>query len=250
MGRFSLAVILLLVFTAPFLVGFDLLKTLAAEEALEEGRELFEGGEYEKAEAKFKEAALELPKLADPFYWIGRTFEARGDLDKAASYYDAALERNPSHFDALDAAAALATSEARWSEAHGYLRRMSDLNPTDPVIPANLGYVQLALGDYESAEGSFRGAVRLGGELGRAYDGLGLALDGQGDIQEAEEAFRTAIEEDPARIESYVHLGLVYEKQGKNDDAASAYTQALRVQTTGPFADIAKDRLDKLGVIY
>ncbi len=250
MGRLSLVVVLILAFTAPFLVGFDLLKTLAAEKAMEEGRELFEAGEYEKAEAKFKEAALELPMLADPFYWIGMTFKARGDLDKAASYYDAALERNPSLFDALDAAAALATSEARWSEAYGYLRRMGDLNPTDPVIPTNLGYVQLALADYESAESSFRKAVRLEGEFGRAFDGLGLALDGQGDFQEAEEAFRTAIQKDPARIESYVHLGLVYEKQGKNDDAAGAYMQALHVQTTGPFADIAKSRLDELGVIY
>jgi tetratricopeptide (TPR) repeat protein len=250
MGRLSIVVVLVCVFTSPLLVGFDLLKTLAAERALEEGKAFFEEGEYEKAEAKFKEAALELPKLADPFYWIGRTFEARGDTDKAAKYYDAALERDPSHFDALDAAGALATSEARWPEAHGYLRRMADLNPVDPVVRANLGYAQLALGDYKSAESSFREAIRLGGELGRAYDGLGLALDGRGDLTGAEEAFRAAVEENPTRVEAYVHLGLVYEKRGMTDDAASAYTQALRVKTTGPFAEIAEQRLDALGVIY
>jgi len=243
-------VVLIMVLVSPFLVGFDLFKTIAAEEAMKEGKELFEAGEYENAEVKFKEAALDLPKLADPFYWIGRTFEARGETDKAAKYYDAALERDPSHFDALNAAAGLATSQARWSEAHGYLRRMADLNPTDPVIHANLGYVQLALKDYASAETSFREAVRLGGELGRAYDGLGLALDARGATGEAEEVFKSAVENDPARIEAYVHLGLLYEKRGMTDEAAGAYTKALRVRTTGPFAEIAKQRLDELGVIY
>ncbi|OGD72152.1 MAG: hypothetical protein A2Y64_03970 [Candidatus Coatesbacteria bacterium RBG_13_66_14] len=242
--------VLVVVLLSPFLAGFDLFKTIAAEEAMREGKALFEAGEYAEAEGKFKEAALELPKLADPFYWIGRTFEARGDTVKAAKYYNAALERNPSHFDVLNAAAGLATSEARWSEAHGYLRRMADLNATDPVIQANLGYVQLALKDYVSAETSFREAIRLGGELGRAYDGLGLALDARGMADEAEEAFKNAVEQDPARIEAYVHLGLLYEKRGMTDEAAGAYTQALRVRTTGPFAEIAKKRLDELGVIY
>jgi tetratricopeptide (TPR) repeat protein len=250
MGRSTIVVVLIYALLSPFLVGFDLFKTIAAEEDMKEGKALFETGEYADAEAKFKEAALELPKLADPFYWIGRTFEARGDTVKAAKYYDAALERDPSHFEALNAAASLATSEGRWSEAHGYLRRMADLNPTDPVIQANLGYAQLALKNYGSAESSFREAIRLGGELGRAYDGLGLALDARGVSDEAEEAFRNAVEQDPARIEAYVHLGLLYEKGGMTDEAAAAYTQALRVRTSGPFAEIAKRRLDELGVIY
>jgi tetratricopeptide (TPR) repeat protein len=250
MRRSTMVLVLIVALLSPFLVGFDLFKTITAEEAMKEGKELFEAGDYENAEAKFKEAALDLPKLADPFYWIGRTFEARGDTVKAAKYYNAALERDPSHFDALNAAASLATAEARWSEAHGYLRRMADLNPTDPVIRTNLGYVQLALKDYASAETSFREAVRLGGELGRAYDGLGLALDARGNSGEAEEAFKNAIENDTARIEAYVHLGLLYEKRGMTEEAAGAYTQALRVKTAGPFAEIAKKRLDELGVIY
>jgi len=250
MRRSTIVVFLIVALLSPFLVGFDLFKTIAAEAALKEGKALFETGEYADAEAKFKEAALELPKLADPFYWIGRTFEARGDTVKAAKYYDAALERDPSHFEALNAAAGLAASEGRWSEAHGYLRRMADLNPTDPVIQANLGYAQLALKDYDSAETSFREAIRLGGELGRAYDGLGLALDARGVSDEAEEAFKSAVEQDPARIEAYVHLGLLYEKGGMTDETAAAYTQALRVRTSGPFAEIAKRRLDELGVIY
>jgi tetratricopeptide (TPR) repeat protein len=250
MRRSTIVAILLAALLSPLLVGFDLFKTIAAEEDMKEGKELFEAGDYEKAEAKFKEAALELPKLADPFYWIGRTFEARGDTDKAAKYYDAALERDPSHFDALNAAAGLATSEARWSEAHNYLRRMADLNPTDPVVQANLGYVQLALKDYVSAESSFQEAIRLGGELARSYDGLGLALDARGESGEAEVAFKSAVDEDPSRIEAYVHLGLLYEKRGMTDEAAGAYTQALRVRTIGPFAEIAKTRLDALGVIY
>jgi len=250
MKRSTMVLVLVVAFLSPFLVGFDLFKTITAEEAMKEGKELFEAGDYGSAEAKFKEAALELPKLADPFYWIGRTFEARGDTDKAAKYYNAALERDPSHFDALNAAASLATAEARWSEAHGYLRRMADLNPTDPVIQTNLGYVQLALKDYVSAETCFREAVRLGGELGRAYDGLGLALDARGTGGEAEEAFKSAIESDATRIEAYIHLGLLYEKRGMTEEAAGAYTQALRVKTVGPFAEIAKNRLDELGVIY
>jgi len=231
-------------------MGFDLFKTLAAEEAMREGKELFEAGEYEAAEAKFKEAALKLPKLADPFFWIGRTFEARGDANRAVKYYDAALERNPSHFDTLNAAASLATAGARWSEAHGYLRRMADLNPTDPVIFTNLGFVHLALKDYRAAETSFREAIRLGGGTGRTYDGLGLAFDGRGLLDEAAEALRTAVEVEPTRIEAYIHLGLVCEKRGLTDEAAGAYSKALRLSTTGPFAEVAKQRLDELDVIY
>lgn len=57
-------------------------------------------GALAEAEELFLRAAAMIPGSAEPPYRLGRIAAQRGDLDRAAQYYQAALTRNPHHLEA------------------------------------------------------------------------------------------------------------------------------------------------------
>ncbi len=85
----------------------------------------------------------------------------------------------------------------------------------DPNAPAitktEYAAVQLALGNYESAEKYAQKAVLLNEQDGRAYHYLGIALDAQGSHKQAERAFRKGLDNwhgDPTSIMNNLALNL------------------------------------------
>lgn len=216
-----------LVLTAGAASAIDLFRVLNAEDLLEEGLAYFEAEEYEEAELKFKEAALEYPEGAENYYWLGRVFQEYGEFDKAKNYYDHSIKLDSAYIEALDQAARLMMDLRRFEESMTYLRRLADINPNEPETYSNLGYAHLGLGDYAKAEGHFETAIDLGGDQAKYYDGLGLAFDGQGRLPEAEQAFISALELDDERGDSHLHLALLYTRQGLGRQALDSFDSAL-----------------------
>ncbi len=250
--KFTTALILLVLLTLLLGTGCDsssrgIVEVVKSEKLVESGINHYDDGEYDEAQSSFKRAALEMPDSAEPFYWIARTFEAQGEVNKAIKYYDAAIERNPTYIEAMDAAAVLTTQKADWENTLRYRRRIVELNPTDAISQNNLGFVYLAVGDYERAEPVFQKAINLNDDLGRSWNGLGLVYDAQGKTTDAVEALENSVTADPERMDSQVHLGLVYEKAGEPAAASTAYTRALNIEKTGPLAELAATRLVELG---
>lgn len=69
---------------------------------LQEARASIDAGDYAGAMASLTEVVAADPKNADALNLLGYASRKSGDLANAASYYEAALAINPSHFGALE----------------------------------------------------------------------------------------------------------------------------------------------------
>lgn len=96
-----------------------------------------------------------------------------------------------------------------------------------PDAVVELAMVQLALGQYKSAELTSRRAVELDPEQGRAFLALGTALDAQNYHEQAEVAFRRGLQKwngDPAPLLNNLALNLA--SQNKLDQALDLLRRA------------------------
>ncbi len=102
-------------------------------------------------------------------------------------------------------------------------------NEKDQNAEAKIEYasIQMALGNYMTAEDFARQAVLLTPEAGQAYHLLGIALDAQGHHEQAETAFRKGLDNwsgDPGPILN--NLGLNLASQGFLDEAIDVLRKA------------------------
>lgn len=176
-----------------------------------------------------------------------------GLLDRAASFYEAALAEDPARDEALhflglvklqcgdpaqaavligraiavrptEAAYHASLAEAWW--ALGQLARVAEscrtalrLEPDNPEFLCNLGATLVELGEIDTAIGHFRDAVRLRPNFALAYNNLGNALRLRGDKAAALEHFREAVRLDAAACEARTNLGRMLLEQGEAQEA-------------------------------
>lgn len=193
-----------------------------------------------------------------------------GRLDVAASIYQAVLEGNPNHADALHLLGLVASETGRHDAAVACIGRAIRLNPTAAVYYGNLGLVlarqgrldeaiityrqALAFqpgnaelhskmasalrmrGRLEEAVAGFRQAAHLAPQSSEAYYQLGNTLHLLGRLEEASESYCAAIRVDPSRAEIHFNLGVTRSLQGRHDEAAEAYRRALRILPDYPEA--------------
>jgi Flp pilus assembly protein TadD len=69
---------------------------------LEEARAAIDAGDYSGAMASLTEVVAADPQNADALNLLGYASRKSGDMANAATYYEAALAINPSHFGALE----------------------------------------------------------------------------------------------------------------------------------------------------
>lgn len=69
---------------------------------LQEARASIEAGDYAGAMASLSEVVAADPQNADALNLMGYASRKSGDMANAATYYEAALAINPSHFGALE----------------------------------------------------------------------------------------------------------------------------------------------------
>ncbi len=95
------------------------------------------------------------------------------------------------------------------------------------AVLSEFSAIQLAIGDYETAETFARKAILKDPKNFRAYQVLGIALDGRGYSKQAEVAFRKGLElweGDPSTIMNNLALNLV--SQGQLDEASQILQRA------------------------
>ncbi len=188
----------------------------------------------------------------------------QGHLHQAAQAYQAILDRNPGHADALhllgvvalqlgDAWRAIdligqaitlvpssAAYHANQGEAYraiGQLDRAAQccrtalsLKPNYPEAANNLGLLLLAKGDAAAAVNELRQAVGLAPDRVLSHNNLGNALRIMGDAGGAIEAFRKAVELDVNCAEAHGNLGQLLLEQNQRQEALVHCQEAVRLR--------------------
>ena len=116
----------------------------------------------------------------------------------------------------------------RHAESLAVLREAQALEPVNPLVQNNLGYLLLEQDrDLEEAALLIEASAKATPDNGNVVDSLGWAQFKLGRIAEAEATLRRAVELSPFSPEVRKHLGEVLVKQGKLAEAAEQWDRAM-----------------------
>jgi Flp pilus assembly protein TadD len=135
----------------------------------------------------------------------------------------------------------------RPAEALAVLREAQALEPVNPLVQNNLGYLLLEH-DQSLAEAAtlIEASAKATPDNGNVVDSLGWAQFKLGRIAEAEATLRRAVELSPFSPEVRKHLGEVLVKQDKLVEAAEQWDRALAF--VFPERTVLEKRLGELRV--
>jgi tetratricopeptide (TPR) repeat protein len=205
-----------------------------AQEAgyLEKGKKEFQRKNYATAVIHFKNAMQALPRDAEPYYQLGLTYLAGGDINTAASYLRKATELNPKHTGAqLKLAELMSTggSKEMVEDAQRRTREVLTLQPQDADALNVLAFTELRLGNPESAVLHLEEALRNSPSNLRSSVTLAQARMARKDPAGAEEALQQAVAQAPKSPEPRDYLGGFYFALGRTDEAEQQFRRALEI---------------------
>jgi tetratricopeptide (TPR) repeat protein len=154
----------------------------------------------------------------------------RGNLERAASVYKAALAEDPDHADALYLLGVIAIQQGDAKQAVSLISRAAALRPDDAVIHANLAEAYRALGDNDRTIDCCRTALRLDPNHPDVHGNLALALVSKGELQSAIDHYREAIRLKPECTGYHHKLASVFQTLGRLDESKACFLEALRLE--------------------
>jgi predicted O-linked N-acetylglucosamine transferase (SPINDLY family) len=117
----------------------------------------------------------------------------QGDVESAASKYEALLSQNPSHFDALHMLAVIRFELGQFRESHALFDRALKINTTNPHCYYNFGLQFARQARYAEALQQFDKALALKPDHAAAHSDRGSALKELGRYPEGIQALERAI---------------------------------------------------------
>jgi tetratricopeptide (TPR) repeat protein len=199
-------------------------------EALVQAREYHELGQLQQAEQLFQAVLQADPRHVEALYGAGRIASRLGRLDDAVARLRAVLRVQADFAEAhLDLGVALHLS-GKLAEAAECYREAIRLKPELPMAHNNLATVLQASGDARGAEMCYREALRLAPDYAGAHNNLASVLHKLGQSAEAEAHCRSAIRLAPDFAEAYDNLGCVLHDGGRLAEAEACCREAIRVK--------------------
>jgi len=196
---------------------------------LQQGVQLFQGGQLAEAEAICRQILDAEPAHVDANHLIGVIALQTGDYQGAAKWIARALKSKPDFPEALSNLGVAFKEQGRIEEAAESYRKAITLRPDYTEAHCNLGVVLKALGMTQEAMSSYRRAIELKPDNDQAHFNLGNALFELGRMEDAAGSYRKAVTFRPDYTEAHSNLGALYKEWGKYEDAAASCRKALEI---------------------
>ncbi|MGQ9566987.1 MAG: tetratricopeptide repeat protein [Anaerolineae bacterium] len=163
-------------------------------EAVERGKALLNAGDAEGAIAVLEPVARGDRPSAEALFWLGNAYTQAGHLQEAEGAYRSALDLEPENPDLLSNLGYVLYQMQRPAEAVEQFEKAARLLPHDAEIRYNLGGALYTLGRVEEAIQAFEAARERDPDLPQVYLGLGYAYRDRGEREKAIRHFRTFLE--------------------------------------------------------
>jgi tetratricopeptide (TPR) repeat protein len=203
-----------------------LIQTKMAHEALDIASNLL----------KKDEANLEVMKT------IGLCYIALRKNDLAEFVFVNALEikKDPEIYNLL---ANISLYKDDKKKAMSYFQSALELDPTLADAHNNLGVIYEEIGDYQGAISEFNLALKYFPTFAEASLNLGNAYRKNLEFVKARETYMDALKLDPSMAEAYFNLGILFIEIKEGEDKEQRYKQAI--DYLGKYKDMKRGGLDK-----
>jgi tetratricopeptide (TPR) repeat protein len=185
--------------------------------------------DYANAILEYRAALQSDPKLGDARLKLGDIYAQLGDAQNAYREYVRAADTMPDSADAQLKAGALLLLGNQFADAKVRAENVLRRNPRDPGALTLLGNALAGLNDMDGAFDRLNAAIQVDPGQGSLYSNLGVLQLARGDRQLAEASFKKAIRATPDRAETRVALAHFYRSQGRNDEAETILKEALAI---------------------
>lgn len=179
--------------------------------------------------------------VSDPEFDLvkARALVSQGLAEEAKSVLTKVLAKEGPTSDTLLLMGIVYSDLGDLEQARGSFEAALELNPYNPQIYNNLGFVSLIENDCRRASELFESAVELDGVHVRYRNNLGFALVCAGNPKRALSLFRSTSTEPDARY----NMGLAYERIGEYTAATLQYERAVSADNEHEAAQQALARL-------
>jgi DNA-binding transcriptional MerR regulator len=134
-------------------------------------------------------------------------------------------------------------NEATLARAEEAYHRAIHLDSTLANAYTNLGNIRYRAGAVEDARALYVKAIEVDPEQPEAHYNLGFLEFEIGAFENAENCFRHALDLDPTFADAHFNLAMTVFRLGLADEARVHWKRYLSLEPTGPWADIARRRL-------
>jgi tetratricopeptide (TPR) repeat protein len=194
--------------------------------------------------AEFLEAVHDLKPAADqwrqeqqlapydwePFFQSGRLLAEMGQWDEAAANLTNALKLRPSLAEGWRDLGGVQLATGNFETALQDYNRARHLEPENAAYCADAGVALSKLNRQAEAVGLFRRAIQLQPDLAEAHLGLGHELAATGQTAEAGREFAEAVRLEPDNPHAHLNLGVILAKLGRFDEASKEFQATLRLE--------------------
>src|SRR5688572_2862154 len=210
------------------------LGVLKGQMALRDAVKYYQRQDYKQAAEKYEEALASNPDLGDAYFYLGNSYdnqykpsrkgEADNDalLQKAVTNYEKAATQATNPITKQRAlqylVAAYGTDKLNDpAQQEPILRRMIELDPTDPTNYHYLARVHEESGNYEEAEKLLLKARDMKPNDSTVYTGLAAFYNRQGEFAKTMEALEARAQKEPSNPEAFYTIATFYWEKAYKD---------------------------------
>jgi tetratricopeptide (TPR) repeat protein len=175
------------------------------------------------------------PKAAEE---LQRSYEARGDIEKARQHLQRAIDISPNFPEALNNLGTIYYQKRDFARAAELFQRAVAANPNFYPAQVNLGGALISLGDYDRALSANLKAVEMRPDDSLAQAQLGQTLFHLKRYDEALAHLETAKRIDPMSFTlPGLFIGQIYQARGERSAAIEAYNEFLHAHPGSEYTD-------------
>ena len=168
-----------------------------------------------------------LDNVTKQFLNAGNKAYKRGDLSKATSYYEKALEFDPEFYLAYFQLGVLQKKQGQSKSAIRSLNKVLEINPEHDKTWFTLGTAYETDGNIEKAIEHYLKAIDINTGYSKAYGNLGKLFTEKQEYKKAEDILKTIVQIDTEYSDGFMRLGLLYLDLENYDGAASNLEKSI-----------------------
>lgn len=212
-------------------------------ELVAKAKELFDKGEYKKAQTLFTEVIEINGKQTESFFYLGNIFHIKGDIGKAVKAFSKVLELDPGHTDAAISLSVLYNDIGRYDQAKAIFDRANEKvkkknagqgNFDDPHINKKFSMKHYELADlyfsynrYDEALFEYNKASALDPSNMDVRIKIAKVYAKKGFMSKAFEELTKLKNEFPGFLPAKIALGLLYYANGNVLEAQTQWQHVL-----------------------